>query len=695
MLADNVRELSGLGAARENVDVHILSPHERMAPMQPREKGYFHARSRRCSGGHTVSVPAERQARSGPIPLPRFSRKACMGPHRLSSIASTGAMPPGAAFRFANMCSTNFTWERSRPEGTFDAIIPRIADLKELGITAIEIMPVAQFPGNATGAMTACIRLRCRTPTAARQALKRLVNACHAQGMAVVLDVVYNHLGPEGNYAGEFGFYFTDAYKTPWGAALNFDQEYSDEVRRYFIENALRWIADFHIDGLRLDAIHAIVDPSARPFVAGACARHATNERRELNREVQIIAESNRNDGEVVMPRGRGGWALDASGTTIFIIRSGSRSLARKPATTRILRAYRIWRRRCARDFVYDGQYSNFRKRRYGNSSRDLAGEAIRRFFAKPRSGGQSQSGRPPQRSRFFRAVEAGGGRGLLSPYVPLLFMGEEYGEKAPFQYFVSHGDPGIIEAVRKRRGEEFASFEWAGELPDPQDEGTFLRFQAGLGFAETRGEHRVLLEFYRELLRLRREMPALAQLDKHSQQVSNSREWKTHLRSAKGKPQPHRGPVLFRRCALPVRIAASCGPLGSSAGFRRTAVEWSGSRTTQRARILRQCTAGPKALVGLGLGLVAIAHRVLPVHHNRPENPVPRRFPVPRILPPYRGDEVEFASRNTTVTSFTLSMARPSRIVGAYRHSRTASRAAGISMGGPLNRCTISTRPT
>jgi maltooligosyltrehalose trehalohydrolase len=378
---------------------------------------------------------------------------------------------------------------------------------------------VAQFPGSRNWGYDGVYAFAAQNSYGGPQGLQRLVNSCHAQGMAVVLDVVYNHLGPEGNYSGDFGFYYTDAYKTPWGAALNFDQEYSDEVRRYFIENALSWITDFHIDGLRLDAVHAIADPSARPFIqelAEQCHRRA----RELKREVQVIAESNRNDPRVVWPCDRGGWGLDSQWNDDFhhslrVALTNEKGgyyqdFAGLPELAKALRE----------GFVYTGEYSKFRKKRHGASSRELPGEGFVVFAQNHDQVGNHRMGDRLAAVACFEQLKLAAAMVLLSPYVPLLFMGEEYGEKAPFQYFVSHGDTGLIEAVRKGRREEFASFQWAGEPPDPQDERTYQNSKLHWG-SRDQGEHGVLLGFYRELLRLRREIPALAQLAKHSQEVA------------------------------------------------------------------------------------------------------------------------------------------------------------------------------
>jgi maltooligosyltrehalose trehalohydrolase len=404
------------------------------------------------------------------------------------------------------------------PEGTFDAIIPRIANLKQLGITAIELMPVAQFPGARNWGYDGVYQFAVQDTYGGPAALKRLVNACHQQGMAVVLDVVYNHLGPEGNYLGEFAPYFTEAYRTPWGAALNFDGPHSDEVRRYFIQNALQWIQEFHFDGLRLDAINAIVDTSARKFLEELSTEcHAAGEK--LNRLVYLIAESDRNDAKVVEGSEVGGWGLDASWNDDFhhalhVQMTGERNgyYEDYSGVEDLARAFRD-------GFIYAGQYSTFRQKRHGTSTHDLQGEHFVVF-----SQDHDQIGNRMLADRYSQTLsldqlKLAAAVVLLSPYVPMLFMGEEYGEPAPFQYFVSHDDKGLIEAVRKGREEEFARFQWADKLPDPQAEDTFLRSKMNWEL-QNGGKYKLIREFYRELLDLRVRIPALSELSKNDQEV-------------------------------------------------------------------------------------------------------------------------------------------------------------------------------
>lgn len=398
-------------------------------------------------------------------------------------------------------------------EGTFEAIIPRLPALRDVGITAIELMPVAQFPGDRNWGYDGVYPYAVQWSYGGPQGLKRLVDAAHATGMAVVLDVVYNHLGPEGNYLRDFGPYFTDRYRTPWGAAVNFDGPDSDHVREFFLQNALMWFREYHMDALRVDAVHAIYDRSASPFLM-ELSRAVEDYGASAGRHPLLIAESNLNDSMVIRPREQFGFGFDAQWSddlhhVLHTILTGEHD------------GYYVdfktpdHLRQCLRrGAVYAGEYSTFRRRRHGNSP---DGRPARQFVVFSQNhdqiGNRMHGDRlsvlvSPEALRLAAAVV------LLSPYVPLLFMGEEYGEVAPFPFFVSHGDPELIEAVRRGRREEFRSFSWAGEPLDPQSPETFasavLRWDR-----RTEGWHARMLAFYRELLRLRRELPALALLDK------------------------------------------------------------------------------------------------------------------------------------------------------------------------------------
>lgn len=288
------------------VEVHIEQPCECKVPMNARERGYFHAIAENVEPGalYQYRIDGEKER---PDPASHYQPQGVHGPsHVVDSQFDWGDHGwrgiPLDRYVLYELHVGTFS-----PSGTFDAVISRPAVLKELGVTAIEIMPVSQFPGNRNWGYDGVYPYAVQASYGGPAAFKQFISACHQQGMAVVLDVVYNHLGPEGNYLDDCGHYFTDMYKTPWGRAINFDSCHSDEVRRYFIENALRWITEFHVDALRLDAVHAIVDPSAQPFLQELAT--AVHERaRELKRNIYLFPESDRNDTRVVTSIELGGW---------------------------------------------------------------------------------------------------------------------------------------------------------------------------------------------------------------------------------------------------------------------------------------------------------------------------------------------------------------------------------------------------
>jgi maltooligosyltrehalose trehalohydrolase len=403
-------------------------------------------------------------------------------------------------------------------EGTFDAIIPHLAELRDLGVTAIELMPVGQFPGGRNWGYDGVLPFAVQNSYGGPQGLKRFVNACHKVGLAVVLDVVYNHLGPEGNYLADFGPYFTDRHKTPWGLALNFDGPESDHVRRFFIDNALYWITEFRFDALRLDAVHAILDYSPYTFLE-QLADSVHEQAKRLNRQVLLFPESAANDSRLIRSRERGGFGLDSQWNDDFhhalravLTRDNSGYYADYGEFHQLVKAYR-------EGFVYSGEYSKYRRRRHGTTTQDIPAERFVVFSQNHDQVGNSMLGERLSQLVSFEALKLAAAAVILSPFIPLIFMGEEYGEEAPFPYFISHGDADLIAAVRNGRRHEFAAFSWQGEPPDPQDENTFLRAKLNHRLKRA-GKFHALWEFYRELLRLRRELAPLAQLSKEQCQV-------------------------------------------------------------------------------------------------------------------------------------------------------------------------------
>jgi len=388
--------------------------------------------------------------------------------------------------------------------GTFDGVRERLFELRQLGVTAIELMPVAQFPGGRNWGYDGVLPFAVQNSYGGPEALKRLVDACHGHGLAVILDVVYNHLGPEGNYLREFGPYFTGCYKTPWGEALNFDSEESDHVRRYFIENALYWLRDFHIDALRLDAVHAIRDFSATPFLQelGRAVKQLAN---ELGGPLYLIGESDLNDARLIRPEMIGGVGLDAQWADDFhhclhVLLTGEQGgyyqdFGGAQQMAKILNE----------GYAYTGEYSPFRKRRHGNVAWGTEPHQLVVCAQNHDQIGNRMLGERLSSLVDFERLKLAAGITMLSPFLPMLFMGEEYGEEAPFQYFISHSDRRLVKAVREGRQAEFAAFAWAGEVPDPAAKESFERCKLRHESWRTPGRQKLLREFYRELIRLRK----------------------------------------------------------------------------------------------------------------------------------------------------------------------------------------------
>jgi len=503
----------------EQLTLQLLAPQSRTLPMQKTGKGLWRLLVDQIPPGADYRYRIE-DALERPDPASGCQPAGVHGPSRVVDHAAFAwtdrdwqGLPEEELVIYELHVGT-FT-----PEGTFDAVVPRLAELRELGITAIELMPVAQFPGKRNWGYDGTCPFAVQNSYGGPDGLKRLVDACHDHGLAVVLDVVYNHLGPEGNYLRDFGPYFTDRYRTPWGEAVNFDGAGSDGVRRYFIENALHWLDRYHIDALRLDAVHAIYDFSAKPFLQELAEVVAAFAER-TDRRCLLIAESDLNDVRLIRPPQEGGFGLEAQWNDDFhhalhTLLTGETQAyyADFGAADDLAKAFR-------EGFVYSWRYSAYRQRRHGSSSADRPGRQLVVF-----SQNHDQVGNRPVGERLialagFEAAKLAAASVLFAPAVPLLFMGEEYGEEAPFLYFVDFEDTQLQEAVRRGRREEFRGFDWPEAPPDPQDPETFRRSQ--LAWAKRlEGRHAALREFYRQLFRLRRELPALASLDKQALKTS------------------------------------------------------------------------------------------------------------------------------------------------------------------------------
>ncbi|MBO9684855.1 MAG: malto-oligosyltrehalose trehalohydrolase, partial [Flavisolibacter sp.] len=393
--------------------------------------------------------------------------------------------------------------------------IPRLDELKELGVNALEMMPVSQFPGERNWGYDGVYPYAVQNSYGGPDGLKKLVDACHQKGIAVILDVVYNHLGPEGNYFSQFGPYFTKTYCTPWGDAINFDGEWSDGVREYFSENVIHWFRNYHIDGLRCDAIHTVFDNGAVHFWELTHQKVKALEEK-LGRSFSLIAESDLNSPKVVKAPEQGGYGFDAQWLddfhhALYVLLNPSDQQRYYDFGTmeQLVKAYND-------GFVHSGEWVKFRKRKHGASSANLPGNKFVVFNQNHDQVGNRADGKRLCMLVDFERVKLASAAILLSPYIPMLFMGEEYGDQSPFYYFVSHSDKDLIKAVQEGRRKEFEAFGFDENIPDPQDENTFklckLQWQK-----KNQGDHNLILNWHKELIRMRKTLAPLKDFQKRN----------------------------------------------------------------------------------------------------------------------------------------------------------------------------------
>lgn len=432
--------------------------------------------------------------------------------------------PPLAAGLIYELHVGTFT-----PQGTFEAVIQKLDHLRELGVTHAELMPVAEFSGNRGWGYDGVDLYAPHHAYGGPAGLKRLVEACHRRGLAVILDVVYNHLGPSGNYLGSYGPYFTDRYKTPWGDAVNFDGPWSHEVRRYCIENALMWLRDYHIDGLRLDAVHAIIDTSAVHFLEelGSAVERLNV---QVSKQHVLIAESDLNDPRIVRPPESGGYGLDAQWNEDFHHALHAVLTQEQGGYYRDFGHIADLAKVFSTAFVYDGRYSAHRERYHGRPATGLPGS---RFVGCLQNHDQIGNRATGDRSASLLSpgqLKIGAALVFFAPYIPMLFQGEEWAASTPFLYFSDHQEEELADAVRQGRREEFAAFGWdTDKIPDPQAASSFE--SSVLKWSEVReNEHQDIYDWYCFLSELRRRFPDLRDPRIEHAQVnySESEEWMT-----------------------------------------------------------------------------------------------------------------------------------------------------------------------
>jgi len=415
--------------------------------------------------------------------------------------------------------------------GTFDAAIEQLGYLFELGITHIELMPIVEFPGRHGWGYDGVALFAVNDLYGGPDGLKRFVDACHTRGLAVLIDVVYNHFGPVGNYTTKFGPYLTNRHCTPWGDAVNFEDVGSDQVRRFFCDNALMWMRDFHVDGLRLDAVHEFIDRSAIHFME-QLSTEVEILSAMLERRLVLIAESDLNDPRMVRPREAGGYGMDAQWSDDFhhalftVLHKGDEG---KGYYTDF-GSFEKLAKALTSVFVYDGIYSRYRRRIHGRPVDGLSGHRFIGFIQNHDQVGNRATGDRLEQIIGIARSKVAAGVVLMSPFIPLLFQGEEFAASTPFQYFADHDDPAMAKAVLEGRKREFAAFGWNPDvIPDPEKTETFERSK--LNWDEIHeSTHGEMLEWFRQLIRLRRDSPSLndGDMDHVKVHFDESKRWLT-----------------------------------------------------------------------------------------------------------------------------------------------------------------------
>jgi maltooligosyltrehalose trehalohydrolase len=488
------------------MSVKIMSPEPRIVTMDRAQDDVFEAVVPNVGAGADYLFVLD-GSKERPDPRSRHQPHGVHGPSRIVSSDFAWSDRTWSGLELGDLIVYELHTGTFTPEGTFESIIPRLDHLRELGVTAIELMPIGQFPGQRNWGYDGVYPFAPQASYGGPEGLRRLVNEAHRRNLGVLLDVVYNHLGPEGNYLADFGPYFSAKYKTPWGEAINYDGPDSDPVRAYFKENALYWVTEFHVDGLRFDAIQTIFDMGARHFLEETSA--AVHERaHELGRRVLVVAESDLNDVRVIHPAERNGFGFDAQWCDDFHHAVSATVTGTRHGYFGEYSEIADVAKGIREGFVYDGRYAPHRRKRHGKSSAREPGHKLFVFVQNHDQIANAWHGRrlskiaSPGRQRLAAAIL------FAHPGVPMLFMGQEYGETAPFDFFTSHSDADLVAAVRRGRAEEFRGVGLA-HPPDPQDDRTFVASKIDWSLLEQEA-HEKTLGLYRDLIALRKDSPAL-----------------------------------------------------------------------------------------------------------------------------------------------------------------------------------------
>ncbi|MDJ1484755.1 malto-oligosyltrehalose trehalohydrolase [Cytophagaceae bacterium YF14B1] len=506
---------------KKSMTLHFVYPKERKIEMKKNEQGYFNVLLDEVSpGDRYFFAPDGDKIEHYPDPGSYYQPEGVTGPSQI--IDHTAYHWQDQQWRgipFNELIFYELHVGLFTPEGTFEAIIPHLDELVAIGINALQLMPVNQFPGSRNWGYDGVYPYAVQHSYGGPEGLKKLVDACHQKGIAVFLDVVYNHLGPEGNYFDKFGPYTTNAYCTPWGDAINFDKEYSDGVRDFFSNNPVFWFELYHIDGLRFDAIHLMYDHNAVTIWNEMHTKVHMCEQ-QMGRPLYLVAESDFNSPKVMQVPEVGGLGFHAQwlddfhhAMYVLLDKKGLHRYEDFGQMEQLAKAFK-------EGFVHTGEYVKARKRKYGTSAAGLSGDKFIVFTMNHDQAGNRVKGERLSKLVDFERLKVAAAGMLLSPYLPMLFMGEEYAEDVPFFYFIDYSEKGLIKMVQKSRKEQLAGYGDVGNPPDPQAEATFkaciLQWDK-----RRKGKHASMLEWYKTLIAVRKQYEVLQNYAKNDLTVT------------------------------------------------------------------------------------------------------------------------------------------------------------------------------
>jgi len=562
---------------RKTVSVKIVHPHEDIYTMHHEFLGYWRIDDVPAYPGYQY-VYRLGNSLERPDPASRFQPQGVHGPSEIidhSQFNWSDSSWEGIKLR--DMIIYELHTGTFSPEGTFEGIIKKLNYLNDLGINAIELMPLAQFPGGRNWGYDGAYLFAVQNSYGGPSGLKKLVDSCHQHGMAVLIDVVYNHLGPEGTYIQDFGPYFTKKYNTPWGDAVNYDEAWSDGVRNFVIQNAISWFKDYHIDALRLEAIHGIYDFGAK-HILRELAEETERFSNENGRKRYLIAESDLNDNKVITPTEQNGYGIDAQWSDDFhhavhaLLTGEKKSYYSDFGTLdHVIKAYR-------EGYVYTWNYSENRKRFHGSSASQLSAEKFIICTQNHDQIGNRLMGERLSQLLSFEALKLTSGAMFIAPYIPLLFMGEEFGAQTPFMYFISHSDPDLVRAVREGRAREFSQMHMGKESPDPQDSETFDKSKLQWECID-KPNHVQLLLFYKKMIGLRKDNGIFTEMNKKNSSFETLSEKKILVLRRWSKNQSLLSVMNFSEKSVPV--------VSSNAEFKGVKIidssdkEWGGLGST------------------------------------------------------------------------------------------------------------------